>query len=734
MLVLVTSTYAQQSPAQSDEEIVRLSPFSVNESANVGRYQAVEASSGSRIRMNLMDSTQSVSVLTNEFLGDIDTSQLLDAVKYVAGVSGGTNPNIMDQMTVRGFGEAGRATIDGFGQSIAVNQDPITIERLEVVKGPNAILAPQGLPGGVVNNVTKRPLFKNSGSVSYQVGRYDANRAEVDANYVIKEDKLALRVVGASTDANMYLQHLSRYNTTVMPMLTYRFSQAAELTAQYQVFNASVSDSYTPISPYAVGRSNVRILEGIPRDFSMVRRDVNRRESGQRLQLFFTGQITDKLSTRVAAKWAERNYRGTSMSIGKPLDASGNLAEVVKLNPITGEWEWDGVTKNDNPYYGLPGAIDWLTSDFANLQNDFVFEHNAQGWKSQTVVGYAINYSSTLNRGKNYLPSGPYNFKDPNYTAPTHTVNANWANHNVVRSRSHQLYLYQVFNLFDDRLILSGSLSQNRYFSDSKNNLSGTYAPEKAEATLPSAGIVYKLTPEVSLYYGYSEQEILGAANPFNLTPSHTRPSRQHEGGLRLRLFDGRLYTTFAYFDILQDGIWTTSSTIFLDLNAPRPPPIRTNRTSKGFEFEFAWSPTKNISVIGSYTDLKARDQDNMRYANVAERMAGIWGSYSFSETGPLRGLSVGLGASYVGENPGHTQGRYTTPPPGFQPVRVQPVFWIPSYTVVEANASYRFNKHWKAQLVIKNLLDRDYFWGAINHNAILSTPFNPKLTLRYEF
>jgi len=734
MLALVTSTYAQQTPAQSDsEEIVRLSPFSVNESANVGRYQAVEASSGSRIRMNLMDSTQSVSVLTNEFLGDIDTTQLLDAVKYVAGVSVSNSSNIMDIMNIRGFQDYGRSTVDGFSQAIYLNQDPIIIERIEVVKGPNAILAPQGLPGGVVNNVTKKPLFTNKGSASYQVGRYDSNRAEVDANYVVKEDKLALRVVSAVTDADRYLKHTAYQNITVMPMLTYRFSQTAELTAQVLAFNGNASDGNSPMSLYAVGRSNIRIMDGIPRDFGMAGRNLTRHESGQRVQLSFTGQITDKLSTRLAAKWAERSVRVSWMLLGNPVDASGNDARVVKLNQVTGEWEWDG-TFNDNPYYPLPGGLVWMTSDFANLQNDFVFEHDAQGWKSQTVAGYAINYSSELNRGKNYLPSPPHDFKDPNYTPPLGTLDANWAYHNVLRDRSYQVYLHQVVNLLDNRLVLSGSLSQNRYSSDNKDNLSATYAPEKAEVTLASGGIVYKLTPAVSLYYGYAEQEILGIAEPVDLVPSHTRPTRQHEVGLRLKLFDGRLYATFAYFDILQENIWKGETANLLDPDAPKLPPLLTDRTSKGFEFEFAWSPTKNLSVIGSFTDFESRDNDNIRYANIAERTAGIWGSYSFSETGPLRGLSVGIGANYVGERPGDTQGSYTTPPPGFQRVRVQPVFWLPSYTVVETNASYRFNKHWKAQLVIKNLLDKDYIQGGINHNVVVSTPFNPKLTLRYEF
>jgi len=283
--------------------------------------------------------------------------------------------------------------------------------------------------------------------------------------------------------------------------------------------------------------------------------------------------------------------------------------------------------------------------------------------------------------------------------------------------------------------VLSGSLSQNRYFSGTSDNLASAYGQGKSEATLPSGGIVYKVTPEVSFYYGFSKQETLGNPSALDAVPPPTVPSRQHEGGIRLKLFDRRLYATLAYFDILQENLWTSNPANF---RAPIPnpplPSIFTDRTAKGFEFELAWSPTKNFSVIGSFTDFESRDNDNIRYANIAERTAGIWGSYSFSETGPLRGLSVGIGANYVGERAGDTQGSYTTPPPGFQPVRVQPVFWYPFYTIVEANASYRFNKHWRAQLVIKNLLDRDYIQGGFNHNVQVSTPFNPKLTLRYEF
>jgi len=735
MLALASSAYTQQTSAQNDEEIVRLSPFAVEERADIGRYQAVEASSGSRIRMNLMDSTQSISVVTNEFMTDIGTDRLLDAVKYVAGIGASTQPHALDVMNVRGFQNYG-ATIDGFSQFNWVNQDPIIVDRIEVVKGPNAIIAPQGLPGGVVNNVSKRPLFTNKGYLSYQVGRWDANRAELDANYVVRPDKLAVRIVAANTDADDYGRGNFHTNTTVMPMFTYRFSPTTELTVQLQAYNASVLfHNGIPLSLYAVGRSNVHVQEGLPRDFQILGRNITNHQNGQNMRFFLTSQITDKLSMRLVGNWGEQNVRAHFVGPSRAFDSSENPGEVVVLDSITGEWSWDGVTRNDNPTYNLGGAKERNLLAHGNLQNDFVYEHTGSNWKSQTVAGYAINYRGESFRVRSDITDPTFYDFTNNYTPPSYTSAPNWRDNRSDRYRSTQVYIYEVLSLFDERLVLSGSLSQNRYYVGSHENLSDTRAGDKGEATLPSGGLVYKIAPDVSLYYGFSKQEILGRTDTANGVPPHTRPSRQHEGGVRVKLFDGKLYATLAYFDILQSNLWQQNVANWM---TPRPvpplPPVLAERTSKGFEFELAWSPTKNFSVIGSYTDYENRDNDNMRYTNVAEKMAAIWGQYTFSETGPLRGLQIGIGANYVGERPGDVPGQYTEPPPGFTPVRIQPSFWIPSYTVVEASASYRFNKHWRAQLVIKNLLDKDYIPGSFNRSIFVSTPFNPKLTLRYEF
>jgi len=751
------SLHAQQSPDQSDEEIVRLSPFAIQERADIGRYQAVESISGSRIRMDLMDATQSISVLTNEFMVDVGTDRLHDAAKYVAGVN--ALPNALDGMSVRGFSVNG-ATLDGFYQYNWINQDPIIVDRIEVVKGPNAILAPQGLPGGVVNNITKKPLFTNKGYVSYQVGRWEANRAEVDANYVVRPDKLAVRVVGANTDADYYGDGEFYHNTTVMPMFTYRVSPSTELTVQFQAYNGSLlANNGNPISIYAVNRSNIRLLDGASRNFQIVGRNITRHQSGQNTRFFLTSQINDKLSMRLVGNQIEQSTRTNFMGPGNAVDANWNPAEVVILDQITGTWSWDGVTRNDSPRHWLGGANEWITQTHANLQNDFVYETSGQSWKSQTVAGYAITYHSSHYRAKNYIFEPTlYDFTDPNFVPPPYTLDPNWRSNSTGRDRTNQIYVYEVLSLFNDRLVLSGSLSKNRYVSRGFNHLPEDEEEEddddgdddddddddddelysggnKAKVSLPSGGVVFKITPQIALYYGYSKQELLGGADRDSRIPPHTIPSRQHEGGIRFRLFDGKLNANVAYFDILQKNLYEANLANYV---TPRPDPplpsVLVQRTSKGFEFELNWAPTKNFSITGAYTDYEVRDADNMRYGNIPEKMAAGWTSYTFPETGPLRGLSVGLGASYVGERPNNAIGQYTSPPPGVTPVRIQPSFWIPSFVFVEASASYRFNKHWKAQLVIKNLLDTDKVTGGFNRQVSVTVPINPKLTVRYDF
>jgi len=94
-----------------------------------------------------MDTPTTVTVMTAEFMEDVGGVRVLDAAKYVAGVSESTIPNSLDRINIRGFQTEGRR-VDGFGTADQANYDPAAIERMEIIKGPDALLSPSETPGG----------------------------------------------------------------------------------------------------------------------------------------------------------------------------------------------------------------------------------------------------------------------------------------------------------------------------------------------------------------------------------------------------------------------------------------------------------------------------------------------------------------------------------------------------------------------------------------------------------
>ncbi|MES1195023.1 MAG: TonB-dependent receptor plug domain-containing protein, partial [Opitutus sp.] len=212
---------------------MHLSPFLVDSaSANTGRYTSLESTSGGRVRINIMDSSANVSVITSEVIEDVAAGRLLDATKYIAGISESTLPNANERTNVRGF-QADGHTVDGFTYGGFMNLDPAIVDRIEVVKGPNSILAPQPTsPGGTVNNATKKPQFRDFGSVRLTIGQFDGNSAQADWNTKIS-DQVAFRVVGSARDWDNWWTDSYIRAYTFMPGMTYKFSDTAQLTVQY---------------------------------------------------------------------------------------------------------------------------------------------------------------------------------------------------------------------------------------------------------------------------------------------------------------------------------------------------------------------------------------------------------------------------------------------------------------------------------------------------------------------
>lgn len=728
-ITATASLEAQTASAPAKEETVVLSPFSVS-ATSTGRYTATEATSGSRVRISLMDSTQSVSVVTRELIEDIGAARVLDAAKYISGVYESTIPNSLERTTVRGFQSDG-ATIDGFNYVSFGNVDPALVDRIEVVKGPNAILAPQGVPGGTVNIVSKKPLFTDRGSATAQVGLYDANRAETDVNRVLLGGKAAVRFVGGFERSEHIAAGNYKNSTTVMPMFTYRLKPGTEVTLQAQIFN-TWGGAYggLPVDLYTGTNSKAKLIAGVPRDLDLYTDLASRHSSGQYYRLLATSLLTDNLSMRFAANVTRYKASSVGISVGNP-NGTGLL---VTRNERDGTFAWNGTVRNDDPSFNRSGNVGFQTREAYNLQHDFVYDVKLDGIKSTTVAGYAIDYLKN--------PSYNVNFTMPAFTIRSFAVQpytfTNQSTDVTDYRKANQFYINQTVSLLDDRLKLNAGVARSSYENyqndrfPTRNRTNGL----TPKATLPSVGVLFKPLPEVAIFAGYSKQATAQFVSSTFTPATPTQESKQWEIGARVQLLDKRLFATVTYFDIEQNNFGVPNpANAFVPAPVPLLPPLLSNRLAHGVELELTFVVSKNLSLVGNTTIMKNRDDFDVPFRGTAEKSAAGWLNYTGDKGSALGDWSFGLGMDYLAKRPGDLAQAFTSLSTPTNIIRQQPSFYLPARTLVNVKVGYRIDKNWKAQLNVDNLLDEEYLAASTARNTVFpGTPINPKLSVTYSF
>ena len=740
---------AAQTPAtpaseesKTKEEVVHLSPFLVSAAdSTVGRYSSLESTSGGRVRVNIMDSSQNVSVITSDVLTDVGAGRILDATKYIAGIGESTlGSNAQDRTNVRGF-QADGHTVDGFTYGGFINLDPAIVDRIEVVKGPNAILAPQPTsPGGTVNNASKKPMFRNFGTVNVQVGEFDANSASLDINQGI-DDHMAARIVASFRDWDNWWQGAGIRQTTIMPGFTYRFSEKAQVTFQY-IYTDWKSTNYLglPVDETAGTNTEARMMAGVPRDLSVYNEnDIYRIDQQHDWKLLFTAELWKGIQMRLSALYHKTSQYAPQLNTSVHTD--GNR------DPLTGDYIPGRSFLQVPPYTSSPIASAGRTftrsgTDPRNdprqtmIQNDYAYFFENDSVKSTTLVGFA--FTETTDYG-----SMAYNISAPAFNIDNYADVA-WTRgtlnfDNRVSNRFIQGYVSENLALLQNRLILNAAISQNYYRQRARYLVTGNFHGNAPDATLPAYGVVIKPYKDVlSLYYSYSEQS---SANAPSNSPANTNPpltsSKQNEFGVRAKLWGDKLYATLSYFDIVQDN-FSVPNPANLTTPPPNPllPPLFSDRTAKGWEFELRANPTKHISIIGSYTDFKNRDPNDVEFRGTAEKSGAVLASYKFDgDTPKLDGFRVAIGVDYIADRPGDAASGLTAASTPTNPIPNQPSFYLPARTLTNLILAYDSKSHWSVQLNVDNVFDEEYMMASINRSMVYAgTPLNFRGTFTYKF
>src|SRR5258708_1770343 len=510
-----------------EDEPVKLPEFAVS-ADKADPYATRHRISAARIRTPLVDTAASVSVLSIDFAKDIASDSVLDATRYISGMTsgrGGGTGGILDRHVIRGFENDGR-TIDNFQSGFQVNFDPQFIERIEVVKGRNSILSPTGTPGGSINVISKSPSFKQADYVAFQVGSFDAQKFTVDSTGPLPwgSDKLAYRIVANTQDTRSYLPgRLKLYDLEAA--LLWKISSTSQLTIKYFGFDWTEKGAVGAANTWGIGVDpnlpfGATLYNTPPPELGFAYRGKNgvtdwstRKDRVNMLNAEYTVGLADYVNMRFAG-----SFYNDKFVQDQPLPSFPNIS-ANRYNPYTGvptpnqTWAKDA-TGTYVPTFSLlwdPTKIARTATYIqslgqrAQLQNDFAGNFKAGPLSIQPVAGWSLQHDLTFpNFTKSVaLPTVNLFAPDDNPAKPdksTYTTSVYQSTHN----RQIQAYAFGRVGAWNDRVFFTGGSARIWLDNTTSNLRTGVPSTLVDHHDTYLGGILAKPLPNLSVYYSFS--------------------------------------------------------------------------------------------------------------------------------------------------------------------------------------------------------------------------------------
>ncbi|KLE04309.1 TonB-denpendent receptor [Aliarcobacter butzleri L353] len=221
---LLSQTFAQETTVLDE---IKVSTENNNYSTQNDNYYKTKSQSATKTDTPIRETPQSVQVVSNEIIKELNAVKIEDVLDYTSGVSRQNNfAGMWDNFSIRGFAgneNTGMSLLkNGFADNRGFNapRDTANIESIEFLKGPSGSLYGNSEPGGTINIVTKEPKFTSEHSIKTDVGSYDFYRMALDSTAPIN-DNLAYRLNVATEKKGSFRDHIESQRYIVAPSLLY---------------------------------------------------------------------------------------------------------------------------------------------------------------------------------------------------------------------------------------------------------------------------------------------------------------------------------------------------------------------------------------------------------------------------------------------------------------------------------------------------------------------------------
>jgi iron complex outermembrane recepter protein len=646
----------------------------VNVSGDSG-FVPFASNAGSKTNALLIEVPQSISIVGQQEMEDREVTTVNEALRYTPGVQTdeyGVEPRF-DWLKIRGFDAQTFGIFrDGMRfNSLAGKLDPFELESVEILKGPSSVLYGEIPPGGLINQVTKRPLAERSTDIEGQFGSYDRRQGAVDATGSFdRGETFRYRLIGLIRDSDTQTNFTPDNRRLIAPALTWHPSDRTNISvlADYQ-HDGSKWSQFLPANGTLYNTNPNGIIPvstflGEP-DYDSVTRDQG--------SIGYTG---DHL---FGNGWnLHSNYRYQYINFkGQTIFGGG----------------FDGTSQTDVLRYLFATPN---TNRFNTIDTRVLRRFKTENWDQTVLFGYDFQHINQ--RATSYYLFGvaDLNIYHPVYGQTAIPTGSPYQNNNSLLIQN-GLYAQDQIK-YRDHLIFTLGGREDFAKNDITNFIPGGAGFSHLDERFTGrAGVTYLTSSGIAPYFAYSTSFLPNAGTfvydpdtGLSSTPAVPSDARQIEGGVKIQPRTSNSFITASIFQINETNVLVADS----NFNQHQDGEVR----SRGVELEGIASLTSGLNLHGGYTFTATDNIDDITPANIGKwlpqtprNQASAFADYS-RRGGRFAGLGGNFGVRFVGTNAADASNS----------------FFIPSYGLLDAGLRFGY-RHTSFSVNATNLTDKRY-------------------------
>ncbi|EKM5718039.1 TonB-dependent siderophore receptor [Enterobacter cloacae] len=695
LLFMAPLVQAADTATANDGETLTVTadPHAVAEATN--GYQPLNTSTATLTNMPMLDIPQVVNTVSDKVLEDQHATSLDEALYNVSNVvQTNTLGGTQDAFVRRGFGANRDGSIMTNGlRTVLPRSFNAATERVEVLKGPASTLYGILDPGGLINVVTKRPETRFGGSISATSSSFGGGTGQIDVTGPIDGTRLAYRLTGEYQDEDYWRNFGNERSTFIAPSLTW-FGDDATVTVLY-----SHRDYKTPFDRGTIFDLNTKQPVNVDRK-TRFDEPFNVTDGQSDLaQLNAEYRLNSQWTAKFDYSFSQDKY-------------SDNQARVMAYDAKTGN-----LTRRVD---ATQGSTQRMHSTRADLQGNV----DIAGFYNEILTGVSYeNYDllrTDMMRCKNVKD---FNIYHPTYGNLSKCTTVSAADSDqTLKQESYSAYAQDALYLTDKWIAVAGLRYQYYTQYAGKGRPFNVNTDSRDEQWTPKLGLVYKLTPSVSLFANYSQTFMPQSSIASYIGDLPPETSNAYEVGAKFDLFDG-ITANIALFDIHKRNV------LYNEIMGGETIAKTAGRVrSQGVEVDLAGSLTENTNIIASYGYTDAKVLEDPDYAgkplpNVPRHTGSLFLTYDIHNAIGGNTLTFGGGGHGVSRRSATNGADY----------------YLPGYFVADAFVAYKMKLQYPVtlQVNVKNLFDKTYYTSSIATNNLgnqIGDPREVQFTVKMAF